>query len=161
MTETDELPTVDLNVDYETILPIQQKRTITFINNFLTNTLSFFNTFSQSCESRLIEFNYKIQKLEAALLILESQLSSIPDQASQHNDTSQEYQQSEDIELPQVIQHADVNSEQKEAYHSEGNQDPQYSAFFKMVRVGVPLQAVKDKMVQKGLDPSILESGLT
>ncbi|KAK9755014.1 Subunit CCDC53 of WASH complex [Popillia japonica] len=161
MTETDELPNVDLNVDYETILPIQQKRTITFINNFLTNTLSFFNTFSQSCESRLIEFNYKIQKLEAALLILESQLSSIPDngQASQEK----VYQRSQDVELPEVIESAEVNSEEKEVHHSPDSLDPQYSIFFKMVHVGVPLQAVKNKMVGQGLDPSILESrgGLT
>lgn len=39
------------------------------------NTISFLNQFSQSCESRLMEFEYKMQKLEASLLILESQVS--------------------------------------------------------------------------------------
>ncbi|XP_076252552.1 coiled-coil domain containing 53 [Rhynchophorus ferrugineus] len=75
----DELPTtIQTDVDYTQILPIQQKRTIAFINHFITNTVSFLNTFAQSCESRFMEFEYKIQKLEASLLILEAQLSSIP-----------------------------------------------------------------------------------
>lgn len=39
------------------------------------NTVSFLNEFAQNCESRLLEFDYKIQKVEASLLILESQVS--------------------------------------------------------------------------------------
>lgn len=39
------------------------------------NTVSFLNEFAKSCESRLMEFEYKIQKVEASLLILESQVS--------------------------------------------------------------------------------------
>ncbi|KAK9729561.1 Subunit CCDC53 of WASH complex [Popillia japonica] len=90
-----------------------------------------------------MHFNYKIQKLEAALLILESQLSSIPDngQASQEKD----YQRSQDVELPEVVEPAEVNSEEKEVHHNPDSLDPQYSIFFKMVHVGVPLQAVKIK----------------
>lgn len=41
------------------------------------NTVSFLNTFCKSCESRLMEFEYKLQKVEASLLILESQVSVI------------------------------------------------------------------------------------
>lgn len=40
------------------------------------NTVDFLNIFSQSCESRLIEFEYKLQKVESSLLILESQVST-------------------------------------------------------------------------------------
>lgn len=39
------------------------------------NTVSLLNEFSKTCESRLMEFEYKIQKVEASLLILESQVS--------------------------------------------------------------------------------------
>ena len=39
------------------------------------NTVSFLNHFAQSCESRLMEFEYKLQEVEASLLILESQVS--------------------------------------------------------------------------------------
>ncbi|KRT79618.1 hypothetical protein AMK59_7570 [Oryctes borbonicus] len=160
--ETDELPNVDLNIDYETILPIQQKRTITFINNFLTNTISFFNTFSQSCESRLMEFNYKLQKLEASLLILEAQLASIPDDdnnSHQKENSKQDSQNLQDIvELPK-IDNAEINATPNESSPNDviASQHPKYASFFKMVHVGVPAQAVKLKMIRENLDPSILD----
>ncbi|GJQ77539.1 hypothetical protein Trydic_g20928 [Trypoxylus dichotomus] len=161
--ETDELPNVDLNIDYETILPIQQKRTITFINNFLTNTISFFNTFSQSCESRLMEFNYKLQKLEASLLILEAQLSSIPDDGSksrQKEDINQDNQNLQDVvELPNVVENTEINATDNGTLPNgvAANRHPKYARFFRMVEVGVPTQAVKLKMIMEKFDPSILD----
>lgn len=35
--------------------------------------------------------------------------------------------------------------------------NPQYARFFRMIQVGVPVQAVRLKMHAEGLDPSILE----
>lgn len=35
--------------------------------------------------------------------------------------------------------------------------DPQYTRFFRMIQVGVPVQAVRLKMQSEGLDPSVLE----
>ena len=35
---------------------------------------------------------------------------------------------------------------------------PRFAAFFKMLRVGVPLQAVQGKMLRDGLDATILEN---
>jgi len=35
--------------------------------------------------------------------------------------------------------------------------DPQYARFFRMIQVGVPVEAVRLKMQAEGLDPSILE----
>ncbi|CAH1098688.1 unnamed protein product [Psylliodes chrysocephalus] len=72
-----DFPSIDPNEDLTQILPIQQKRTIAFVNHFIMNTVSHLNNFAQSCESRFMEFDYKIQRIEASLCILESQLSSI------------------------------------------------------------------------------------
>lgn len=38
-------------------------------------TVSFLNNFAETCETRLMEFDSKIQNIEASLLILESQVS--------------------------------------------------------------------------------------
>lgn len=38
-------------------------------------TVSFLNNFAENCETRLMEFEYKLQNIEASLLILESQVS--------------------------------------------------------------------------------------
>lgn len=57
------------------IPPIQQKRIITFVNHFVTSTVSFLNNFCNSCEDRFMQFEYKMQKIEASLLILETQVN--------------------------------------------------------------------------------------
>ncbi|RZC38825.1 WASH complex subunit CCDC53 -like, partial [Asbolus verrucosus] len=151
--QVNDLASVDPNVDYTKILPIQQKRTIAFINHFVMNTVSFLNNFAQSCESRLMEFEYKLQDVEASLLILESQLSSISHLDSDENVTKPETstQQSEpvkptDLDLPEV----------KDQETEKTVNDPNLQRFFKMLQFGVPVDAVKLKMQLEGIDPSIL-----
>ncbi|CDQ64310.1 unnamed protein product [Oncorhynchus mykiss] len=36
--------------------------------------------------------------------------------------------------------------------------DPRYARYLKMVQVGVPVMAIKNKMVQEGLDPKLLDT---
>ncbi|KAG9339881.1 hypothetical protein JZ751_022194 [Albula glossodonta] len=36
--------------------------------------------------------------------------------------------------------------------------DPRYARYLKMVQVGVPVMAIKNKMTQEGLDPSLLDT---
>lgn len=57
---------------YCQVPPINQKRTISFINHFIVHTVTFLNKFTLSCEERLLEFEYKLQRIEASLEILES-----------------------------------------------------------------------------------------
>lgn len=54
--------------------PINQKRTISFINHFIIHTVTFLNKFSLSCEEKLFEFENKLQRVEASLAILESRV---------------------------------------------------------------------------------------
>ncbi|CAG2069444.1 unnamed protein product, partial [Timema podura] len=56
------------------IEPIHQKRLIAFINHFLTTTVSFLNTFSHSVETRLEKCEGQLQKMDAALCILEAKV---------------------------------------------------------------------------------------
>lgn len=56
------------------IQPVQQKNTVSFVNQFTMRTVQFLNRFAQTCESRFMNFEYKLQKVEASLLILESQV---------------------------------------------------------------------------------------
>lgn len=164
--EVSDFPSIDPNIDYEKILPIHQKRIIAFINHFITNTVSFLNTFSQSCESRLMEFDYKIQRVEASLLILESQLASISGLNSVNDsvnnrevETNVEKDNFNTIELPEIIDEkaivAETNVENKGIKASD---DPTYKRFFKMSQVGVPIAAIKQKMEIEGLDSNILDN---
>ncbi|CAG9762763.1 unnamed protein product [Ceutorhynchus assimilis] len=150
------------DVDYSQIPPIQQKRIIAFVNHFVTNTVSYLNTFSQSCESRFMDFEYKIQKIEASLLILEAQLASIPGfepVVVVENEPKHESIIEQPMELPEVTE-TDQLEELNESNTINGIKaidDPRFATFFRMVRVGVNQEAVKLKMKSEGFDPDVLE----
>lgn len=156
------------NEDLTQILPIQQKRTIAFINGFIMQTVSFLNNFAQSCESRFMELEYRMQKVEASLLILESQLSSIDslNSVSANVSTKTEADNPENTETENaaiVIDSSQDNNVIPEDVDSKVEEsklkvDVMYQKFFKMVQVGVPIQAVKLKMQNEGLDPNVLEA---
>ncbi|KAJ8963850.1 hypothetical protein NQ314_005337 [Rhamnusium bicolor] len=169
--QVDELPAVDPNVDLTQILPIQQKRTIAFVNHFIMKTVSYLNNFAQSCESRFMEFEYKIQKIEAALLILESQLSSISGLDNLENSTPNNEISADTtaniskLDLPDIEVSNEIGLEkitadnipQTEQDGVKACDDPRFKKFFKMLQFGVPQPAVKLKMQNEGLDPNILD----
>ncbi|XP_018572628.1 WASH complex subunit 3 isoform X2 [Anoplophora glabripennis] len=149
--QVEEFPGVDTNVD-------------------LTQTVSYLNSFAQSCESRFMEFEYKIQKIEASLLILESQLSSISgldnlEHKTTDNRTNDTPANDSKLDLPD-IKTSDNSSSASEKPETVSNSedvgvkacdDPRFKKFFKMLQFGVPEPAVKLKMQNDGVDPSILD----
>ncbi|KAK8778119.1 hypothetical protein V5799_020541, partial [Amblyomma americanum] len=92
--DDDGLPIIGPGVDYtksgffvlkychcgvaDLVPPIQQKRTLAFLNYFLTRTTSFLNHFATVCDEKLEDLLIRIQRLEASMCILEAKLSSIP-----------------------------------------------------------------------------------
>lgn len=66
------------NINLEKVEPLNQKRTLAFLNNWTMNTVSFLNQFSSVCESKLAAVDSRLQRTEDALSILEAKLSSIP-----------------------------------------------------------------------------------
>ncbi|XP_063975100.1 WASH complex subunit 3 [Diachasmimorpha longicaudata] len=171
------IPIVEPTVDYTKVPPIHQKRTVSFINHFVVNTVSFLNKFALSCEERLFEFENKLQRIEAALIILESRLASIPgldsgsveptacDPKNVESDNKPLIVEPEKQEVPVNIDELDKIEETKPQPELEVpsaelqpiNKHPLYEKYFKMVNVGVPKAAVKIKMTQEGLDPSLLD----
>nr|XP_023013881.1 WASH complex subunit 3 [Leptinotarsa decemlineata] len=168
--QVDEFPDIDPNEDLTKILPIQQKRTIAFVNHFIMDTVSHLNKFAQSCESRFMQFEYKVQKIEASLLILESQLSSISGlDNSQNSFVQNNSSEASELELPEVTEKAEekpsdgASEAAKEADVPitdvvRAKEDPRFRKFFKMVQFGVPPPAVKLKMQNEGYDPNILDT---
>nr|CAD7590671.1 unnamed protein product [Timema genevievae] len=164
------LPIIGPSVDKTKIEPIHQKRLIAFINHFLTTTVSFLNTFSHSVETRLEKCEGQLQKMDAALCILEAKLNSIAGLEDVLVATPEKVTENPPEVTPPppppapVAPVTDVPSGASEPQANNAtpaqtkiSQDPQYSRFFRMVAVGVPLQAVKQKMQVEGLDPGILD----
>ncbi|XP_050392555.1 WASH complex subunit 3 isoform X2 [Patella vulgata] len=176
--DADGLPIVGPGVDYTKVDAIQQKRSIAFINHFITHTARFLNRFSCVCEEKLENLSTKIQRLEISLSILEAKLSSIPGLEnvtveSSSSSTSVATNGPGSSEASATSQNTAVNNEPSDTATPAAaqapppeevkpqqtvSQDPRYARFFKMLQVGVPAQAVKLKMSAEGLNPDLLDT---
>ncbi|XP_017756223.1 PREDICTED: WASH complex subunit CCDC53 [Eufriesea mexicana] len=157
------IPIIEPTIDCTKVPPINQKRTISFINHFIVHTVTFLNKFSLSCEERLLEFEYKLQRIEASLEILESWLSSVPgleqDEDAKSTIENTDYNQEEKT-TSEIDEHDSIKQNEPKDTQTEKqsvNKDPRYENYLKLMHVGVPKEAVKLKMSQEGLDPSILD----
>ncbi|XP_068632826.1 WASH complex subunit 3 [Battus philenor] len=156
------------NVDLSKIAALQQKRTLAFVNHFVITTVQFLNTFSRSCEKKLMQFEAKLEKVDAAMVLLEARLSSIPEvnNESVTVDEPQKDSQNKSIDQKEDTPDTSIEVEDKtqEASSTKSNDTvqikPEYERFVKMVQVGVPLEAVKLKASLEGLDPIELEKML-
>ncbi|XP_049940427.1 WASH complex subunit 3 [Schistocerca serialis cubense] len=150
--DVDGLPIIGPGVDYTQVTPIHQKRMYAFINHFITNTVSFLNKFSQSCELRLEKFDSRLQKLEASLCILETKLNSIAGLDEVPVTVSYSADKPEELQPPVTTE---TITEQPD---TQPQIDPALSKFVRMIQVGVPVQAVRMKMQAEGMDPSVLDN---
>ncbi|XP_052020987.1 WASH complex subunit 3 isoform X2 [Apodemus sylvaticus] len=165
--DEDGLPLMGSGIDLTKVPAIQQKRTVAFLNQFVVHTVQFLNRFSAVCEEKLADLSLRIQQIETTLNILDAKLSSIPGLEDvtvevsplsvtavtngSHSETTSEQPQ---------------NSTQDSGVQESGTpseniltvaKDPRYARYLKMVQVGVPVMAIRDKMISEGLDPELLE----
>ena len=163
-------------LDLKKVKPIEQNRLIVFINNFLDTTVSQCNELIYTIDSRLDRVNRKLNICETNLLILESKLNSIPGVASvtsdfvpsssppqtlQHSErATSEAQDPPPLSTPVLT--TEPNSPDAETKpESEAQDDPNaelVAKYRKMLKVGVLLPAVQQKMRSEGLDPSLLNA---
>ncbi|KAJ8245446.1 hypothetical protein GJAV_G00270840 [Gymnothorax javanicus] len=170
--DEDGLPIVGSGVDLTRVPAIQQKRLVAFLNQFIVHTVRFLNRFSTVCEEKLANVSLRIQQIETTLSILEAKLSSIPGledvtiegvcpaQGSDANGSVMSNSQSEATAAP--CSPEDVGEQQRSEATKENVQtvakDSRYARYLKMVQVGVPVMAIKNKMILEGLDPSLLDT---
>ncbi|KAL4701751.1 hypothetical protein H8959_015755 [Pygathrix nigripes] len=152
----------------ETVPAIQQKRTVAFLNQFVVHTVQFLNRFSTVCEEKLADLSLRIQQIETTLNILDAKLSSIPGlddvtvEVSPLNVTSVTNGAHPEATFKQPQQSSTQDSGLQESEVSAENiltvaKDPRYARYLKMVQVGVPVMAIRNKMISEGLDPDLLE----
>lgn len=156
------IPIIEPTIDCTKVPPINQKRTISFINHFIVHTVTFLNKFTLSCEERLLQFEYKLQRIEASLEILESWLSSIPGlEQNQNIKNSTENNDSKEENVSKINEPDNTKQDVSEDIQTEKqliNKDSRYEKYLKMIHFGVPKEAVKLKMEQEGLNSSILDN---
>lgn len=148
------------DVDKSQIPPLNQKRILAFVNHFLISTCTFLNEFALNCETKFVQLERQLQRTEAALIILESKLASIP--IDNEVDTAQTLAPltivAEETETKTPAETPAVEPEIVEPPPGvRVSEDVRYKKFFKMLQVGVPAPAVKQKMQSEGLQPQLLE----
>uniref|UniRef100_A0AAG5DA73 Coiled-coil domain-containing protein 53 n=1 Tax=Anopheles atroparvus TaxID=41427 RepID=A0AAG5DA73_ANOAO len=144
--------------------PTNQKRMIAFINHFIVSTVTFLNKFASDCETRFVDYEHKIQNLEASLMIVEAKLASI-DVLKKQQDTSAVQDRTQTESVPKTGEEGDKVAEASETHPEPPppdavQRDPKYDLYFKMLHLGVPLGAVKNKIVTEGLDPNYIDQFL-
>ncbi|XP_038594662.1 WASH complex subunit 3 [Micropterus salmoides] len=176
--DEDGLPIVGSGVDLTKVPAIQQRRVVAYLNQFVVHTVRFLNRFSTVCEEKLANISLRIQQIETTLCILEAKLSSIPGledvtidalsqrQPAQANGPSTASQSQTDTPpaetLPPPVAAPEPATTQKAEAAAENvmtvAKDPRYARYLKMVQVGVPVMAIRNKMVLEGLDPNLLDT---
>lgn len=177
--DEDGLPIVGSGVDLTKVPAIQQRRVVAYLNQFVVHTVRFLNRFSTVCEEKLANISLRIQQIETTLCILEAKLSSIPGledvtidglnqrQPAQTNGPSTASQSQTDgppegtLPPPEPTQTAPEPATTPKAEAENVMtvaKDPRYARYLKMVQVGVPVMAIKNKMVLEGLDPNLLDT---
>ncbi|NWH39705.1 WASC3 protein, partial [Chloropsis hardwickii] len=174
--DEDGLPIVGSGIDLTKVPAIQQKRTVAFLNQFVVHTVQFLNRFSTVCEEKLSALSLRIQQIETTLNILDAKLSSIPGledvkfevssanvnsvtngpvaQAAADQHTAGSLQSGQNNTQEEGLQKTEVVKENITTVAK----DPRYARYLKMVQVGVPVMAIRNKMISEGLNPDLLET---
>ncbi len=155
-------------------MPIQ--KTILLLNNFVANTTSFFNAFSETVEKKISSVSNKITELETLLAVLEAKLNSIPDLngSAATEQVSGVTGVTEPVHTPPSTVH-ESRAELTIAAPSEPavttavattvdaskvpvSEHPDYLPFFRLLKVGVPPFVVQAKVTAAGLDASMIDT---
>lgn len=164
--------------------PMEQRQLVTYVNHFITSTVTFLNNFMTHCEAKMMKSEQRLQKISASLCILETKLNSIPElrelqppqiQTSEppghqlkdnslNTEVSNEHNKAEATNEFIKTETTDKHSKTEEKISestviestNEPTVDPTILKYRKMIQFGVPRGAVELKMVNEGLDPKLL-----
>eukprot|EP00250_Pteridium_aquilinum_P030184 c40806_g1_i1 orf=86-727(-) len=164
--------------------PQADQRPLFLVNVYIIHTVQFLNKFSSICEHKLAEVHRRLSCIETTLALLEAKLKSIdgvdnmvgasaftvsqdqsrpsPDGVSENDSSvvSSSGLPSSDstiaVEQPTVSEVSSPRTEQQPVPTIKD--DPRFSRFFRMLRVGVPEKGVKLQMSLEGYDPSLLDN---
>ena len=156
------------------ITPIPLTKLSVVMNNFITNTLTHLNKLSVKGDEKLAEFDQKLNDLDVMTTLLEAKLNSLPEKiliqqpepqiqtaqsSSQENDQDQ-YQNQEDESQKEEMQEDEEEEKEKEgedlspeeALENFLQKHENFRNIYKMLKMGVPPQAVEQKVKVNALD---------
>lgn len=170
-------------IDYSKVEPIPFKKTVAYVNHFVIQTTQFLNRFSFLCEQRLDQVSRHLQRLEITMNILEAKLNSIPEDAlgpaapgattaaaaapagegagevpPPPPPREEDHQQQPHYGGDEYQDHTALPPPGSQGGGLTVSADPRYEQYFVMLRLRVPVAAIKQKMMLEGINPDILDN---
>ncbi|KAJ7399111.1 WASH complex subunit CCDC53 [Pitangus sulphuratus] len=152
--DEDGLPIVGSGIDLTKVPAIQQKRTVAFLNQFVVHTVQFLNRFSTVCEELSSIPGLEDVKFEVSSVNSNSVTNGPVAQATTDQQTAVSPQTGQNSVQEEGLQKTEVVTENVTTVAK----DPRYARYLKMVQVGVPVMAIRNKMISEGLNPDLLET---
>lgn len=154
--------------------PVPHRKTLILLNNFVVNTTRFLNSFLVLSDDKLSEVSDQVSRLETRLAILEAKLSSVPEleAATAAADTSAvpdvaatppaantAAPQPQNPPAQNGASAAEVKEQPAPVYTGPTvKEDPVYARYFKLLKLGMPVEQVKLKCQAEGNNPAVLDN---
>ncbi|KAJ1454303.1 WASH complex, subunit CCDC53 [Pelagophyceae sp. CCMP2097] len=143
------------------------------VNNFVSNTVQFLNTFAANCEDKLAGVAQRLSGIELALSLLEAKLDSVPGiadvAAAEASATPTAEAAPSTAEPPLAFAAADdgqaapAEAEADEASEAgppsgfcRAADHPTFASYFRLQRMGVPDSQIRLKMAAEGGHADVL-----
>ena len=169
MPSADPASFVQPGADFTRITPIDQKISVTLINEYISNTAQFLSDLLASTDAKLNAIQTRTENCSALISILDAKLDSIGVTSGGVNSISSEKGTTAEPEIAEVPLMTDEapnddllvegeNEEPQEDVIEKPQFDPEYKRYVKMLKVGIhPLQ-VRMKLINEQMDPDLIVS---
>ena len=147
-------------VIYESSEALSSNFVTQVVNQFLVQYSKTLITCSATCEEKLLSLNTKLTKLEAALILLEKKLEPFSAGEKQQQKVEPDVEPKVDDNNTFVEETLEVENEILEEVENDRlriKDAPELQTYFKMLKMGVPHEAVKLKMARENIDASLLD----
>ncbi len=163
--------------------PLPMQTTTLLVNQFIVQTTHFLNSFSETLEKKIAHISSRVTELEILMSVFEAKINSVAgmglDTAALPDTTANAPAAAApaasappSASLPSVSGGAPSAAATPAPAPAAApapapapapagpvvKDDPNYSKFFKMLKVGVPMPVIEGKMRAEGLDPKYLET---
>ena len=146
--------------------PIPIKKSLIIVNNFVVNTTRFLNRFSKIVDEKLLKVSNNISRLETTLSILEAKLDSVPDLDGSSQATSAQTGASSGSSENNTNAAANAAAAPPQATTAPAvdpnamkvKDDPAYARYFKLMKLGMPVEQINSLSAETDLDPNLLDT---
>ena len=147
------------------------------MNNFICNTITHLNKLSVKGDEKLAEFDKKLNDLEIMTTLLEAKLNSLPEKYTSaypplEKTSLDDLYNSPNVDIPDVPipphieppeppdkPGEDMSPEEALENFLQKNED--YRSLYKMLKIGITINQVQQKVTMNGLDMDIFNELIT